>query len=370
MDVDGETLRDLRRAGRSTAAASRARSGGCAWRSSAARGTPRRARADAERWPTTSASRCSSRTSCATCARTPRTAASTCPPRTCGASVSTARGRGRRVLRSATRRLAALAAAQAGPGELVRFEAERAREWFERGLRARCRCSTGAARACVLAMAGIYRRLLERIEADPRRRARGACRCRRARRRGSRARSLAGGAARERRARRRGRRRRWPASRRRSTAPTAGAEVTLLEVRPRLGGAAYSFERDGLRDGQRPARVPALLPRLPRPARAARLGGATCAVQPRLEIPVLAPGARPSRAAPQRAAGAAAPRRRARCATRTCALRERAAARGRAALALMRIDEPEDRGADARDARRLARRPRAGRATPSRRCGT
>ena len=26
-----------------------------------------------------------------------------------------------------------------------------------------------------------------------------------------------------------------------------GARVTLLEVRPRLGGAAYSFERDGLR---------------------------------------------------------------------------------------------------------------------------
>ncbi|MGB0094206.1 MAG: FAD-dependent oxidoreductase, partial [Solirubrobacteraceae bacterium] len=25
-----------------------------------------------------------------------------------------------------------------------------------------------------------------------------------------------------------------------------GAVVTLLEVRPRLGGAAYSFERDGL----------------------------------------------------------------------------------------------------------------------------
>ncbi len=26
----------------------------------------------------------------------------------------------------------------------------------------------------------------------------------------------------------------------------AGALVTLLEVRPRLGGAAYSFEREGL----------------------------------------------------------------------------------------------------------------------------
>ena len=26
----------------------------------------------------------------------------------------------------------------------------------------------------------------------------------------------------------------------------AGAQVTLIEVRPRLGGAAYSFEREGL----------------------------------------------------------------------------------------------------------------------------
>ncbi len=42
-------------------------------------------------------------------------------------------------------RVAALAAAQAEPlSELMRFEAERAQQWFERGLRS-CRCSTGAA---------------------------------------------------------------------------------------------------------------------------------------------------------------------------------------------------------------------------------
>ena len=49
-----------------------------------------------------------------------------------------------------------------------------------------------------------------------------------------------------------------------------GAEVTLLEARGRLGGAAYSFERDGLVRRQRPARVPALLHRLPGAARGAR----------------------------------------------------------------------------------------------------
>jgi hypothetical protein len=70
----------------------------------------------------------------------------------------------------------------------------------------------------------------------------------------------------------------------------AGARVTLLEVRRRLGGAAYSFERDGLRidNGQhvflrRCVAYRALL---------ARLGSQRCvSVQPRLEIPVLRPGA-------------------------------------------------------------------------------
>jgi phytoene synthase len=49
---------------------------------------------------------------------------------------------------------------------LVRFECERAREWFDRGL-ALTRMLDRRSAACVLAMAGIYRRLLERIEAHP-----------------------------------------------------------------------------------------------------------------------------------------------------------------------------------------------------------
>ncbi|HEX3518762.1 MAG TPA: squalene/phytoene synthase family protein [Solirubrobacteraceae bacterium] len=52
--------------------------------------------------------------------------------------------------------------------ELMRFEAERAREWFQRGLALGGLLDRRSA-ACVLAMAGIYRRLLDRIEADPER---------------------------------------------------------------------------------------------------------------------------------------------------------------------------------------------------------
>jgi squalene-associated FAD-dependent desaturase len=72
----------------------------------------------------------------------------------------------------------------------------------------------------------------------------------------------------------------------------AGARVTLVEVRRRLGGAAYSFERDGMRfdNGQHVflrccTAYRALL---------ARLGSDHhVAVQERLEIPVLSPGAQP-----------------------------------------------------------------------------
>jgi phytoene synthase len=49
---------------------------------------------------------------------------------------------------------------------LVRFEAERARVWFESGLRL-LPSLDGRSAACVGAMAGIYRRLLYRIERDP-----------------------------------------------------------------------------------------------------------------------------------------------------------------------------------------------------------
>jgi squalene-associated FAD-dependent desaturase len=69
----------------------------------------------------------------------------------------------------------------------------------------------------------------------------------------------------------------------------AGASVTLVEVRPRLGGAAYSIERDGLwlDNGQHVflrccSAYRALL---------AKIGSDELVeLQPRLEIPVLAPG--------------------------------------------------------------------------------
>jgi phytoene synthase len=49
---------------------------------------------------------------------------------------------------------------------LMRFEADRARRWFDRGIALAPLLDRRSA-ACVLAMAGIYRRLLDRIEADP-----------------------------------------------------------------------------------------------------------------------------------------------------------------------------------------------------------
>ena len=51
---------------------------------------------------------------------------------------------------------------------LVRFEAQRAQEWFERGMRLVPLLDRRSA-ACVLAMAGIYRRLLRRIADEPQR---------------------------------------------------------------------------------------------------------------------------------------------------------------------------------------------------------
>jgi phytoene/squalene synthetase len=50
--------------------------------------------------------------------------------------------------------------------ELIRFEAERARGWFARGLRLLPLLDRRSA-VCVAAMAGIYRRLLDRIERRP-----------------------------------------------------------------------------------------------------------------------------------------------------------------------------------------------------------
>jgi squalene-associated FAD-dependent desaturase len=72
----------------------------------------------------------------------------------------------------------------------------------------------------------------------------------------------------------------------------AGAEVTLVEVRRRLGGAAYSFAREGLEmdNGQHVFLRCCLAYR----ALLARLGSDHLVeVQPRLRIPVLKPGAPP-----------------------------------------------------------------------------
>jgi phytoene synthase len=67
---------------------------------------------------------------------------------------------------SDSRVAAGAAPSGARPAALMRFEAERARQWFDRGLALAPLLDRRSA-ACVLAMAGIYRRLLERIEADP-----------------------------------------------------------------------------------------------------------------------------------------------------------------------------------------------------------
>jgi phytoene synthase len=55
------------------------------------------------------------------------------------------------------------AAAVAG---LVRFEAARARDWFQRGLRLLPLLDSRSA-SCVAAMTGIYRRILARLERHP-----------------------------------------------------------------------------------------------------------------------------------------------------------------------------------------------------------
>jgi phytoene synthase len=51
-------------------------------------------------------------------------------------------------------------------GELIRYEAARAVEWFDRGLELTSRLDARSA-SCVLAMTGIYRCILERIARDP-----------------------------------------------------------------------------------------------------------------------------------------------------------------------------------------------------------
>jgi squalene-associated FAD-dependent desaturase len=116
----------------------------------------------------------------------------------------------------------------------------------------------------------------------------------------------------------------------------AGARVTLVEVRPRLGGAAYSFRRDGLviDNGQHVflrccGAYRALLERLG--------SSAHVCVQRRLRIPVLSPGSekielrRGSLPAPLHLAGAIARYRKLSPGQRLGA--------ARAGLALARLDE-------------------------------
>ena len=118
----------------------------------------------------------------------------------------------------------------------------------------------------------------------------------------------------------------------------AGASVTLVEVRPRLGGAAYSVERDGLwlDNGQHVfLRCCTAYREL-----LAQLGSESLVdLKPRLEIPVLAPG-RPETVL--RRSGARPPLHLARALLRYpyLSLRERIAA-GRAALSLGRV-APDD----------------------------
>jgi squalene-associated FAD-dependent desaturase len=124
----------------------------------------------------------------------------------------------------------------------------------------------------------------------------------------------------------------------------AGAQVTVLEVRPRLGGAAYSFERDELRldNGQHVflrccTAYLALLDRL-------GSRGLTT-MQQRLDIPVLAPGGRVARL---RRSGLPAPLHLAGALARYSHLGAADRARAvRAALALRRLD-PEDPRLDER----------------------
>jgi squalene-associated FAD-dependent desaturase len=123
----------------------------------------------------------------------------------------------------------------------------------------------------------------------------------------------------------------------------AGAQVTLLEVRRRLGGAAYSFERDGLQmdNGQHVFLRACLAYR----ALLDRLGSSDRVwVQPRLEIPVLKPG---SKRATLRRGVLPAPLHLAGGLARYphLTLRQRASA-ARAALALARLD-PADAAVDA-----------------------
>jgi phytoene synthase len=69
-------------------------------------------------------------------------------------------------LRAGANGAASDGAEERGLPALVRFEAARAQQWFERGIALAALLDRRSA-ACVLAMAGIYERVLERIARDP-----------------------------------------------------------------------------------------------------------------------------------------------------------------------------------------------------------
>ena len=213
--------------------------------------------------------------------------------------------------------------------------------------------------ACVLAMSGIYRRLLDRIEADPPailERPRGARA--RSRRSPSRGGSLlgAGGGERRRRRRRRRRHRRRARLRRRGRVGDAGRGAPAARRRGVLDRARRAVAR------QRPARLPALLHRLPRAACEARQRAARRAPAASRD-PGPRPGAARGLAAPQRRAPPAAPR------PGAAALPPPLAARAHLAPAARR--SRSDASAPTTRARSAPGSPSTGRArTRSRCCGT
>jgi phytoene synthase len=207
-----------------------------------------------------------------------------------------------------------LAAPAEARRELIRFEAARNRAWFVRGLELLPLLDARSA-ACVAAMTGIYRRILDRIERDPDAIANGRISLPAWKKGWVAATSVGTGAIRSAhtashpaqngsaplRARARLPDRPGPASGRVAIVggglsgiaaalrcADSGLEVTLVEVRPRLGGAAYSFERGGLSldNGQHVflrccTEYLALLE---------RLGSRSLTkMQPRLAIPAIAP---------------------------------------------------------------------------------
>ena len=247
----------------------------------------------------------------------------------------------------------------AGLHALVRFEVERAHEWFRRGMELAPLLDRRSA-ACLQAMAGIYRRLLgphpgpsragaDRAHVAPGARegvGRGSQHARRGRlRRDAERVAVAARQARgtgpvERRASRRRDRRRPGGHRGRARLRGArrARDPRRGQAQARRGGLLVRARRPS--DRQRPARLPALLRRLPCACSTGWGALERVRIQERLEIPVLKPGAK--RAALRRGA-LPAPLHLAGALARYPHLtpRQRASA-ARAALALARLDLRRD----------------------------